>query len=216
MSDQQRDSAEFFTARGFGRRIGFGARPALLTIDFQNGFCDPQLPLGAALDHEVEQTCVLLEAARRARIPIVFTVASFDQADLSDAGVWALKQAGIASLMASTSAVELDARLARRPNEHLITKKYASSFFGTDLSSRLTSAGVDTVLITGCTTSGCVRATAVDAVQLGFRPIVVREAVGDRSPAAHEQSLLDLDFKYADVVGAAQTLDYIRALKPSV
>ena len=216
MSDVDRDSAEFFTARGFGRRIGFGIRPALLIIDFQNGFCDPEMPLGAPLDTEVDQTCTLLEAARAAGIPVVFTVASFEQSDLSDAGVWALKQAGIASLMAGTSAVEIDARLKRHPEEHVITKKYASSFFGTDLSSRLTSAGVDTVLITGCTTSGCVRASAVDAVQLGFRPMVVREAVGDRSPAAHEQTLLDLDFKYADVVGATETLDYLRALKPIV
>ena len=119
---------------------------------------------------------------------------------------------GTLTLKAGTSAVEVDKRLDMRPTDSLLVKKYASCFFGTDLVPRLMNQRVDTLIITGCTTSGCVRATAVDAVQSGFRPMVVREAVGDRSAAAHEQSLFDLNAKYADVVGLDETLQYMKTV----
>ena len=109
-------------------------------------------------------------------------------------------------------AVKVDARLDMRPSDILLVKKYASCFFGTDLIPRLLAFGVDTLIITGCTTSGCVRASAVDSCQNGFRPMVVREAVGDRSQLAHDQSLFDLDAKYADVVSVDETAAYLRAL----
>ena len=108
--------------------------------------------------------------------------------------------------------MKVDPRLDRRSDDSLLVKRYASCFFGTDLVPRLTSRHVDTLVITGCTTSGCVRATAVDAVQNGFRPMVVREAVGDRSVAAHEQSLFDLNAKYADVVSLDETLHYLKSV----
>ena len=205
----EREMAEFFAERGFGLRIGFGERPALVVVDFMNAFTDPTMPLGARLDHEIEATVCLLGAAREARVPIFYTVCAYDEQDLRDAGIWALKQKGCATLKAGTPAVELDARLERRPDEAVVLKKYASSFHGTDLISRLNARRVDTLLIAGCTTSGCVRATAVDAVQTGLRPVVVREAVGDRSEAAHAQSLFDLDAKYADVVSLEETLHYL-------
>jgi len=132
--------------------------------------------------------------------------------DLKDAGVWARKQKGIATLAAGTPAVELDPRLERRRDEAIIVKKYASAFFGTDLVARLNSRRVDTLLITGCTTSGCVRATAVDAVQNGIIPVVIREAVGDRAEAPHRQSLFDLEQKYADVVSVDEVLAYLTDL----
>ena len=116
------------------------------------------------------------------------------------------------TLKAGTDGVEVDPRLDVRPTDSLLVKKYASCFFGTDLVARLMSRQVDTLIITGCTTSGCVRATAVDAVQTGLRPMVVREAVGDRSAAAHEQSLFDLNAKYADVVSLDETLQYLRTV----
>ncbi|MDO8212075.1 isochorismatase family protein [Conexibacter sp. CPCC 206217] len=212
MTTYDNDSAEFFRARGFGLRIGFGARPALLVIDLINGFTDATMPLGSGLDAEIVHTRALLDAGRAASVPILHTVVRYDEEDLADAGVWRRKQAGAASLVAGTRAVELDERLERRPNEQVVVKKYASAFFGTDLTSRLLSAGVDTLLIAGCTTSGCVRASAVDAVQLGFRPMVVREAVGDRSAAAHDQALFDLDQKYADVVSAEDARRYLGEL----
>ena len=137
---------------------------------------------------------------------MLYTTVGYADDGLADAGTWSRKQRGLSTLRLGTPAVEIDARVAAEPGEAVILKKYASGFFGTDLASRLTSAGIDTLVLAGCTTSGCVRATAVDAVQLGFRPMVVREAVGDRSPAAHEQSLFDLDQKYADVVALDEAL----------
>jgi nicotinamidase-related amidase len=140
----------------------------------------------------------------------------YNDADFRDAGVWALKQKGVTSLKAGTPAVELDSRMGFKPGDSLLVKKYASCFFGTDLVPRLMTRGVDTLIITGCTTSGCVRATAVDAVQTGLRPMVVREAVGDRSEAAHAQSLFDLNAKYADVVSLDETLQYLRTIGHNV
>lgn len=205
------DSAEFFESRGFGLQIGFGERPALLVIDLMVGFTDPELPLGADLDKEITHTCALLTAARAHGVPVLHTIVRYDEEDFVDAGVWRLKQGGITSLRAGTAAVELDPRLERCEDEQIVVKKYASAFFGTDLVSRLVAHAVDTLVFVGCTTSGCVRASAVDAVQLGFRPMVVREAVGDRSPTAHSQALFDLEQKYADVVGVDETQAYFES-----
>lgn len=190
----------FFRERGFGRKIGFGSRPAVIVIDLLKGFTDPAFPLGSNLDAVLDGTSTVLAAARSAQVPIFHTAAWYEE-DLHDAGVWALKQEALRSMIRGSEATELDPRLDRLPDEPIVQKKYASAFFGTDLVSRLNVAGVDTLVITGCTTSGCVRATAVDALQYGYRPIVVREAVGDRATAAHQQSLFDLGQKYADVVG---------------
>jgi nicotinamidase-related amidase len=200
---------EFFRARGFGLRIGFGERPAIIQVDFMNAFSDPDMPLGANLDKEIEAAIEVLDAGRKAEIPIIHTVVHYDEEDFKDAGVWLLKQKGLLSLKSGTHAVEVDDRLNRRPNEAVVLKKYASCFFGSDLVSRLNAARVDTVILVGCTTSGCVRATAVDAVQYGFRPVIVREAVGDRSEPAHKQALFDLEQKYADVVSVEEANEYL-------
>jgi maleamate amidohydrolase len=212
MNSADPDSTDFFASRGFGLKIGFGERPALLVIDLIVGFTDPELPLGADLEAEMAHTRALLAAARGKGVPVLHTIVRYDEGDLADAGVWRRKQAGLDSLRAGTAAVELDPRLERRADEQIVVKKYASAFFGTDLGSRLMAYGVDTVVLVGCTTSGCVRASAVDAVQLGFRPMVVREAVGDRSPAAHRQALFDLEQKYADVVAVEEVQTYFESL----
>lgn len=197
-ADLARDQA-FFAAHGFGGRVGFGDHPALLVVDLINAFTDPSSPLGAAMDREVDAARVVLDAARTCGVPRYFTTLWYSDADLKDAGVWVRKIKGLAVLRAGTHEVQVDARLARTSDEPVVMKKYASAFFGTDLLSRLVSTGVDTLVIVGCTTSGCVRATAVDAIQFGFRPVVAREAVADRSAAAHAQALFDLEQKYADV-----------------
>lgn len=207
--DEIGSDAAFFAARGFGQRIGFGVRPSLLVIDFICGFTDPEMPLGASLDTEIEATLELLEVARSTGVPVFFSVVSYDDETMADAGIWALKQKGVATLRTGSRAVEVDPRLGRRASETILVKRYASCFYGTDLIPQLLTRGVDTLVIAGCTTSGCVRATAVDACQTGFRPMVVREAVGDRSRAAHLQSLFDLDAKYADVVTLRETVDYL-------
>lgn len=212
MSDVQA-MERLFRERGFGRLIGWGERPALVIIDFMRAFTDPALPLGSNLDREITETVRVLGAAREAEIPIFFSAVWYDEKDFRDAGHWARKMAGTLTLRPGTPQVEQDPRLGRRPEEPIILKKYASVFFGTDLVSRLTSCRVDTLILTGCTTSGCVRATAVDAVQYGFRPMVVREAVGDRAKPAHDQSLFDLHAKYADVVSVDETLEVLSRLK---
>ena len=204
--------ADFFAQRGFGLKIGFGDRPALIVIDMLKAFTNPQMMLGANLDKEIEAIKPLIAVAHERGIPVIFSTVIYDDHDLKDAGLWAIKMKGTLTLKAGTEAVKIDPRLDMRPSDSLLVKKYASCFFGTDLVPRLLNQRVDTLIITGCTTSGCVRATAVDSVQNGFRPMVVREAVGDRSAAAHEQSLFDLNAKYADVVSLDETLQYMRTV----
>lgn len=204
---------EFFRQRGFGLRIGFGRRPALLVIDMINSFTDPSMMLGADLDGPINATRQMLEVARNNGVPVIFSTVSYSEPGQKDAGIWALKQKGVETLVAGSHGVQIDERLQFSAADSLLVKKYASCFFGTDLVPRLLAHGIDTLIIAGCTTSGCVRATAVDACQTGFRAMVVREAVGDRSEAAHTQSLFDLDAKYADVVNLDDTLCYLRKLK---
>jgi len=206
------NDAEFFAQRGFGQRIGFGERPALVIIDILKAFTDEKAMLGANLDKEIAAISPLLAAAHERGIPVIFSTVRYDDSDIKDAGIWALKMKGVTTLKADGDGWEIDPRLDFRKTDTLLFKKYASCFFGTDLVPRLLAHQIDTLVITGCTTSGCVRATAVDACQNGFRPIVVREAVGDRSAAAHAQSLFDLDAKYADVVSQRDALAYLERI----
>ena len=206
----QQNEAAWFTERGFGLKLGFGAKPVLLVVDIANAFTDPASPLGSNLDAQVGQSNRLIDAAHERGVPVIFTTVWYEEEGERDGGIFAKKQKGAKHLRVGTKAVELDARLHRGPNDALLVKKYASCFFGTDLVPRLLSHGADTLVICGCSTSGCVRATAVDACQNGFRPMVVRDAVGDRSKAAHEQSLFDLHTRYADVVGIEETLSYLK------
>ena len=203
---------EFFKERGFGLKLGFGERPALIIIDIVKAFTDPTRMLGANLDSQIAAIKPLLNIAHKRDFPVLFSTVRYDDVDARDAGVWALKHKGTMTLKADSDGWEVDPRLDFRSSDSLLLKKYASCFFGTDLVPRLMSRGVDTLIITGCTTSGCVRATAVDAMQNGFRPMVVREAVGDRSLPAHEQSLFDINAKYGDVVGLDETLLYLHTV----
>ncbi|MCS6804628.1 MAG: N-carbamoylsarcosine amidohydrolase [Acidobacteriota bacterium] len=207
MAEQQ--TVELYKQRGFAQRVGFGQRPALLIIDFINGFTDLSSPLAANFDAEVEATRQVLEVARGKRIPIFFTTVSYDEG-FADAGVFIKKVPSLSVLKAGSTLVEIDRRLAPLPGEHVLVKKYASAFFGTSLWSTLTALRVDTVLLTGCTTSGCVRASAVDACQSGFHTIVIEEAVGDRAPEPHQANLFDIDAKYGDVVSLQTALDYLQ------
>jgi maleamate amidohydrolase len=205
--------AGFFTQRGFGGRLGFGERPAVLVIDLSNGFTDPGQPLGSDLTPQIEATNVLTRIARDKAVPVLFSTVRYEAAGVRDAGLWSRKMRGQVTLHIDGKGHELDRRLLRADGDTVLYKKYASCFFGSDLTSRLVNEGVDTLIMTGTSTSGCVRATAVDAVQLGFRPMVVAEGVGDRSHASHRQSLFDIDTKYGDVVSLAETEAYLRALK---
>lgn len=197
-----------FQERGFGRRLGFGRAPAVMVVDAMNGFTDPSSPLGAEFSRELDAINEVLRVARKHHLPVIHTVVRYDSPELLDAGLWRIKQAGSWRLTTGSRDVQLDDRVEVTDEDQILVKKFASAFHGTDLISRLVSGGLDTVVLAGFTTSGCVRASAVDAVQNGFRPVVIREAVGDRSSSAHEQSLFDLDQKYADVISLAELCEH--------
>jgi maleamate amidohydrolase len=199
---------EEFRSRGLGGRVGFGARPAVLVVDLVRGFTDPRSPLAGDLEPQIEATNTLLGVARRGDVPVLFSTVAYD-AGLQDAGVWIRKIPSNHLLVEGSEWVEVDERLGRRASEGVLVKKYASCFFGTDLASRLMSRRIDTLLVTGCTTSGCVRATVVDACSYGFHTIVVEEAVGDRAELPHQASLFDMDAKYADVVALGDATAYL-------
>ena len=203
---------ETLTRRGFAGRVGYGARPAVLVVDLIRGFTDERCPLGADLDREVENTRRILEVARGAGAVVVFSTSYYDEA-LDEAGLWSLKVPSSEWLIEGTEWVQVDQRLARAPGDMLLVKKYASCFFGTDLMSRLVSRGVDTLIITGCTTSGCVRASAVDACSFGLHTIVVEDAVGDRAPLSHLTCLFDIDAKYGDVTTADAVIEYLQSVQ---
>lgn len=197
-----------FRDKGFGSRVGFGRRPALLAVDLITGFTDLRSPLAGKLDAQVAATNRLLEPARAAGIPVIFSTVAYD-AELQEAGIWIRKIPANSWLVEGSEWVEVDKRLEQRPGETTLVKKYASCFFGTDLAARLISRRVDTLIITGCTTSGCVRATAVDSCSYGFHTIVVEEAVGDRAALPHAASLFDIEAKYGDVVGLDEAYTYL-------
>jgi nicotinamidase-related amidase len=194
---------------GFGGRGGFGRRPALVVIDMTLGFTDPESLLACDLERPILEIQKLLGVARRAGIPVVFTTVAYRESDKLTAAAFIDKVPALLTLEAGTRWAEIDPRIAPEESEPVLNKLFASGFFGTGLPSLLTAAGTDTLIITGASTSGCVRATAVDALQYGFRPVVPREAVGDRNPDAHEANLYDIDAKYGDVVPVRETLDYL-------
>jgi maleamate amidohydrolase len=197
---------------GFHGRAGFGSRPALIVIDVNVGFTDPESPLVCDLEDVVAAIRRLLDESRRAGIPIVFTTVSYGEGDKVAAAAFIDKIPALLTLEAGSRWVEIDPRIAPLPHEPVLNKLFASAFFGTPLSSLLAAAGCDSLIVTGASTSGCVRATVVDAIQHGYRPIVPREAVGDRNPAAHEANLYDIDTKYGDVVALEDVLTHLEEL----
>jgi maleamate amidohydrolase len=200
---------ERYRKNGWGGPVGFGTRPALIVIDLALAWTDPQEPgIGSDVDAVVEATCRLLEAGRAAGIPVVFTTWAYDPAEPPsphDAKSALRIGPGFAQRL------ELDPRLQRRPTEKLMPKPYASAFKGTNLHENLTALGVDTLIVTGVSTSHCVYATCRDATD-SFRVIVPREAVGERCELMHEVNLLDIELDLADVLPVEEVLSSLRAL----
>ncbi len=202
---------EDYKAAGFAGRLGFGQHPALVVIDFCHAYLDEGSPLYAGVEDARASSERLLNAARDAGIPIVHTRVEY-QADGADGGIFFRKVGALKCFVKGNPLAEPGPGLEPLEGEIVVTKQYASAFFATSLASTLTSLGVDTLIHAGVSTSGCVRATALDACQSGFIPIVVREAVGDRDQGVHDSNLFDLNAKYADVVSEAETLDYLGKL----
>ncbi len=207
------ETRQDYQRKGLAQAAGWGGRPALLVVDFSNGFTDPSLPLGADMDAEIEATQALLAAFRRQALPVVFTTVAYAPA-LDQAPIFLKKVPSLKRLLRGTREVEIDPRLAPTPAERILEKQYASAFFGTDLADSLRHQDVDTVVIVGATTSGCVRASAVDSLQYDFYTVVVRDAVADRAAGPHEANLFDIDAKYGDVISLADALAYLASLAP--
>jgi nicotinamidase-related amidase len=192
-----------------------GSKPGVLVIDFTCGFTDPECSLGADMTAEIEATKTLLDAARERGLPIVYTTIGFAPHG-KDGGLWTEKVPNLMDLELDGKWVEIDPRLEPRDDEVIIMKKGASGFFGTNLASVLVSQGVDTVILCGATTSGCVRATAVDLLQNGWPAMVPRDCVGDRAQAPHEANLFDIQAKYGDVVSLEDALEYVASVPSRV
>jgi nicotinamidase-related amidase len=207
---------EFYKARGFGGRKGFGKRPAVLVIDLARAWIDPASPLGSSnLEPIVANTAIILEAARARDVPVFFTVMSFDKAGYETVGPVGKKvynRVKDRSFTRGTAMVDIDPRLGRRDDEILIDKPRGSAFWESPLLAYLLGRNVDTVIVTGCSTSGCVRSTSESAHNLNFYTIVVAEAVGDRHPLAHEANLTDIDLRFADVVPLKEVLEYLSGI----
>ena len=207
---------QIYQRAGFTGGVGFGRHPAVLVVDFQVGFTDPERsPLASDCSREVENTARVVAEAHRRGVPVVFTAIAYEP-NLRDAGLWIKKAPSLQVLRLGSDLAALDPRLPAGPQDTLVIKKYASAFFGTSLAATLTAAGVDTVLVAGATTSGCVRASVVDALQYGFRPIVLSDAVADRAEGPHQANLFDMGSKYADLASTEDALAYLRELPPDV
>jgi nicotinamidase-related amidase len=206
-------TAEVYARAGFGGGVRRGHRPAIVVVDLSRGFTEDHYPSGTDLTDVVAATSTVIDAGRAADVPVVFTTIAYTPAELAgDTVRWLDKARGMRALREGDDAVALDPRLPARPADPLIVKKGASAFFGTALSAMLTGLGRDTVIVCGATTSGCVRASAVDAVQSGFSVLVPRECVGDRAAGPHEANLFDIHAKYGDVIGLDEVCSYLAGL----
>lgn len=210
-SDRDADYASV----GFAGTIGCGSAPAVVVVDV----CLAYLGDGPFSDthgrfEEARRSAErIVDAARAAGRPVVFTRIELARGG-ADGGWFAVKVPGLTAFEHGSPHADFPASPAPLPGEVVVTKQYASAFFGTSLASTLRALGVDTAVVLGFSTSGCVRASALDALQHGFRPLVVREASGDRDATTHEQNLFDLDAKYADVVSEAEAIAVLRTTTP--
>jgi len=213
VSDEQ--AQEVYAAARLGQSVTLGSRPAVLVVDFSCGFTDPECTLGADMTDAVEATKQLLDTARGRGLPVIFTTIGYEPS-LKDGGLWLQKVPSLGELQIGGRWVEIDPRLEPRDDETIVLKKGASAFFGTNLPSILVSQGVDSAILCGATTSGCIRATAIDLLQYGYPTLVPRECVADRAQAPHEANLFDINAKYADVVPLDDVLEYVESVSGTV
>jgi maleamate amidohydrolase len=208
LAETEEDLAENYR-RAYDGRIGFGEKPCLLLVDFVQAYFEPGCDLYAGVDDALASALRLRAAAHAARVPVILTRVTYHPTGL-DGGRFFEKAKPLRNFLPGSPTAAWPAGLEPTPDELVIGKQYPSAFFGTSLASTLTAAGIDTVLLTGLSTSGCVRATCVDSMSHGFRTIVVRDACGDRHPGPHEANLFDMNAKYADVVDEAEAVAYLK------
>ena len=213
MSVHGRDLEKDYAASGFGGSLPWGRRPALLLVDGARGYFEDGSPLRAPVERCREVAADLAAEARRRDVPLVFTRVEYPlDKNAEPARLFRRKIAGLTCWEVGNPLGDFTPELVPKDGDLIVTKQFPSAFFGTDLAQQLHGRGVDTVLVAGLTTSGCVRATALDALCHGFAPLVVSDACGDRDPKVHEANLFDLQAKYADVITAAQARDYLASL----
>jgi Amidases related to nicotinamidase len=198
-----------YAAAGFGGRLAFGNRPALLIVDVVMAYLDPASPLYAGVESELAANERLVAAARTAGVPIMFTNVEYEPGGLNG-GLFYRKVPALKAFERGSPMGAFPPSLEPATGDMVVTKQYPSAFFGTPLASTLHADGIDTLLITGYSTSGCVRATALDALCHGFAPFVVRDACGDRDPRPQEQNLFDMQAKMAEVVSLDDALGLLR------
>jgi Amidases related to nicotinamidase len=201
-------SDDVYRRQQFGQRTGLGKTPALLVVDFVNGFTDPEIFGGGNIPEAVTATVPLLALARAKGLPIIFTRIVY-AADGSDASLWCQKVPRLRELTEASPASHVVSELAPLPGELVIRKTQASAFFGTHLAACLVSYGVDSLIVTGCTTSGCVRATVVDAMSHNYRTVVVTDCVGDRALDPHRANLFDMGQKYSDLMRSSEVISIL-------
>jgi maleamate amidohydrolase len=200
--------------QAYSNRVGFGERPALILIDFAHAYFDKGCDLYAGVEDALASALRIREVAHEVGVPVVLTEVSYQKGGING-GRFFEKAKPLRAFVKGERTAEFAEGLVPRPDEIIITKQYPSAFFGSSLASTLTAGGIDCVILTGLTTSGCVRASCVDAMSHGFTTIVVQEACGDRHVSPHEANLFDMNAKYADVVSEAETIAYLRSLPRS-
>jgi len=194
--------------KAFGKRIGYGAKPALIMIDFVQAYFDKTCALYAGVEDALASAVRLQKAARRSGVPVIYTNVVYDKRG-ANGGRFYQKSMTLHNFLEGSPMGAWPPGLDVADDELVVSKQYPSAFFGTSLASTLSAWGVDTLIHAGLSTSGCVRATCVDCCSHGFIPIIVKDAVGDRHPAPHEANLFDMDAKYGDVVGEAEAIAYL-------
>lgn len=205
---------DIYRRQTFGTATGYGTSPALLVVDFVNGFVDPEILGGGNIAEAVRNTVPLLGFFRETGLPVVFTRIVYDESG-ADAGIWCQKVPRLRDLTEANPASHVVAELAPLPGELVVRKTQASAFFGTPLASVLVARRIDTLVIAGCTTSGCIRASVIDAMSHNFRPVVALDCVGDRAIAPHEANLFDIRNKYADLHTGAEIVAHLSAAPPA-
>ncbi len=194
-------------AKAYNGRLGFGEQPVLLVVDMVQAYFDPECALYAEVEPELAKTIELINAARTASVPVIYTNVVYHESGI-DGGLFFKKAPVLECFRQGNPMGDWPPGIAPRANELVISKQYPSAFFGTSLAATLNASGIDTVITCGVTTSGCIRATCLDTVSNGFIPIIVEDACGDRHEAPHEANIFDMNAKYADVVSTAEVLTH--------